>query len=60
MNDYECIITCPRCGTVLFKSKSVGSIEAKCPKCNKYYRIEQSGESIKVSEPVHNYKAGNK
>ena len=50
MKDYECIITCPKCGTVLFKSKSVGSIEAKCPKCNMYYKIEQSGDEIKVRE----------
>ena len=60
MKDYECIITCPKCGTVLFKSKSVGSIEAKCPKCNMHYRIEQSGNEIKVREAAVHYRAGSR
>lgn len=60
MKDYECMIMCPKCGTLLFKSKCVGMVEARCPKCNKVYKIEQSGESIKVTEPAYSYKAGKK
>ena len=43
-----------------FCSKSVGSIEAKCPKCNMYYRIEQSGDEIKVREAAVHYRAGSR
>ncbi|MDD4690339.1 MAG: hypothetical protein PHE51_11425 [Eubacteriales bacterium] len=51
------IITCPKCGKVLFKSMRESQIEVQCPKCHSELTVMHSGTELKVCEHLAAYNA---
>ena len=44
------IVTCPICGKVLLKGKTMKSVEVQCPKCKGYLKIEMRNRHLLVTE----------
>lgn len=62
MNSYKSVVTCPRCGKVLFRSRIIGGqevkVEIQCHKCSGMLEVEQKSGVVCVRDvAVLNYKA---
>lgn len=62
MKSYKAVVTCPRCGKVLFKSRIIGgqevNVEIQCHKCSGMLEVEQSNGIVCVKDvAILNYRA---
>lgn len=56
MKKEKFIVTCPKCGKVLFKSEYTSNIEVQCPKCSAYLKVEHANHALSVKESSVEYK----
>ena len=55
MDKEKSIITCPKCGKVLFKSEQKSNIEVQCPKCGVNLFVEHIDHTLSVKESEFRY-----
>ncbi|MCQ4794177.1 hypothetical protein NE604_00775 [Anaerofustis stercorihominis] len=55
MKKEKFIVTCPKCGKVLFKSEYTSNIEVQCPKCSAYLKVEHANHALSVKESSVEY-----
>lgn len=57
MSKEKFIITCPKCGKVLFKSEDTSNVEVQCPKCGAQLKVEHANSTLSVKESSFHYTA---
>lgn len=57
MSKEKFIITCPKCGKVLFKSENASNVEVQCPKCGAQLKVEHANSTLSVKESGFHYTA---
>lgn len=55
MSKEKFIITCPKCGKILFKSEDASNVEVQCPKCGVQLKVEHANNALSVKESSFHY-----